>query len=91
MAWRVRRARRARGARGAWRAVEGFWALEGVVMLEGPNLGRGKSTKYSRRGGGGDRVERRGLEGWRVRRPDHLNDTPTLAGGRAARPALAPV
>ena len=67
MAWRVRRARRARGARGAWRAVEGFWALEGVVMLEGPNLGRGKSTKYSRRGGG-DGMERvGGLEGWRVR------------------------
>ena len=69
MAWRVRRARRARGARGAWRAVEGFWALEGVVMLEGPNLGRGKSTKYSPRGGGDRVVERRrvgGLEGWRV-------------------------
>ena len=93
MAWRVRRARRAQGARGAWRVAEGFWAAEGVVMLEGrANLVGVKAQKCAR----GWR-ERGVVEGRRVRRvggsvgPTSLNATPTLAGGRTARPALAPV
>ena len=62
MAWRVRRARRARGARGAWRVAEGFWAAEGVVMLEGrANLVGVKAQKCARGGG-----ERGVVEGWSV-------------------------